>query len=516
MLGGMLTFHSGQVFAQVVTSWSFPLGGYVYSMPCVGADGTIYVGTQNYGYIYAIDSNGNQKWYLNCDVYATPALSTNGTIYLVYELTSGDWMAAISPSGIPLWYLPQQVNAGYSPAVSLVDGTIFVASATNSILAVNPDGSLKWTSSMAPEYFACSSPVVGADGTIYCGFYNSALSIGRLYAIRPDGSVKWYYQLSNYINTPSIDSTGTIIFGVPTPVNQVYAVKPDGTLKWNVAVAGLSYSSTCLVYSPPVVGVDGTIYISSAARLYALNPSDGSTKWVKDNGDLLAGPEYSNGPVIDTNGVIYYGASGQFGYGSVYAYNPDGSQAWAYSVNSEVECPLTITPDGKILVGATDSLKLIALKGTGSPLANSVWPAARRNISNTASLDNSGVRITTQPQSQIVRAGTNVVFNVVATGLQPLFYQWQKNGANIATATNFSYSILSVPTNASGSYAVVVSNNFSWLVSTSAVLQVIETNKPTIAITAPLSGALVTNATLNIQGTASDNLGFPIWFLAHD
>jgi outer membrane protein assembly factor BamB len=391
--------------AQVTQSWAFLLGGYVYSMPCVSADGTIYVGTQNSGYFYAINPDGSQKWYYNYDVYATPTLSTNGTIYLVYQLGNVGYLSAILPSHSVLWTCP--ADGWHSPAVSSIDGTIFVASATNSILAVNPNGSLKWVCSVAPEYLACSSPVVGADGTIYCGFYNSALSTGRLYAIRPDGSIKWYYQLSSNINTPSIDSTGTIIFGVPTPVNQVYAVKPDETLKWNVAVSGSSYYSTCLVYSPPVVGTDGTIYISTAARLYALNPTNGSTKWFKDNGAALAGPEYANGPVLDTNGMVYYGSMGSFGYGNVYAYNSDSSTAWTYSINSEVECPLAITQDGKILVGATDSLKLIALKGSGSPEANSIWPSARRNLANTASLDITVII----PVLGDKRQGANMIFS---------------------------------------------------------------------------------------------------------
>ena len=360
----VLFSYSRISFAQVSTSWTFSLGGYVYSMPCVGADGTIYVGTDNTGFFYAINPNGTEKWSLFCDVYANPTLGADGTIYLVYELTSGDWMAAISPSGNVVWYCPQHVAGWCAPAVSASDGTVYAPSLTNALLVINPaDGSVKWKCFVDPEFVPCSSPVVGKDGTIYCGFYNSALSVGRLYAIRLDGSaIKWYYQVNSNINAPAIDSNGTIIFGVPTPVNQVYAINSDGTKKWNVVVAGLSYSSTCLIYSPPVIGMDGTIYISSAARLYALNPANGSTKWVKDNGDLLAGPSYANGPVIDTNGLIYYGSSGNFGYGSVYAYNSDGSTAWTYSINSEVECPLAITQDGKILVGATDSLKLIALK----------------------------------------------------------------------------------------------------------------------------------------------------------
>ena len=393
MLIAISVLNAATTFGQVVTSWTFGLAGYNHCMPCVGADGTIYVGTENLGYFYAINPDGTKKWSLGCDVYANPALGTDGTIYLVYELTSGDWMAAISPSNAKvLWVFQQNVARGCAPAVSASDGTVYVAALTNALIAINPiNGSVKWKCVVDPEYVPCCSPVVGNDGTIYCGFYNYHFSLGRLYAIRPDGSAaRWHYEVGANINSLAIDSTGSIIFGVPIPINKVYAVNSDGTTKWTVSVPGsaLSYDPACEIYSPPVIGTDGTIYISTAARLYALKPSDGSTKWVKDNGGSAAGPEYPNGPVIDANGTVYYGSSGGgFGSGSVYAFNPDGSQSWAYSIGSEVEAPLTITQDGNILVCATDSLKLIALKASGSPLANSVWPSARRNLADTASLD---------------------------------------------------------------------------------------------------------------------------------
>src|SRR5206468_5134178 len=43
--------------------------------------------------------------------------------------------------------------------------------------------------------------------------------------------------------------------------------------------------------------------------------------------------------------------------------------------------------------------------------------------------------ITTAPANQTVTAGQTASFTVVAGGTAPLSYQWQKNGANIAGAT---------------------------------------------------------------------------------
>lgn len=181
---------------------------------------------------------------------------------------------------------------------------------------------------------------------------------------------------------------------------------------------------------------------------------------MKDNGAALAGPNYCNGPVIDTNGVIYYGSTGAFGYGSVYAFNSDGSPAWAYSVNSEVECPLAITPDGHIIVGATDSLKLIALKGSGSPLATSVWPAARRNLANMASHDYAISHPMFQPTRRMNNVLTFTWTAIVGKNYQLQFKtnllqaNWNNLGAVIPASGSTASTTDSITTNKQRFYRV--------------------------------------------------------------
>lgn len=65
--------------------------------------------------------------------------------------------------------------------------------------------------------------------------------------------------------------------------------------------------------------------------------------------------------------------------------------------------------------------------------------------------------INTQPQSANVAPGGNAGFSVVATGTH-LVYQWRKNGAPIAGATNASLNLANVQASDAGDYTVVVSN----------------------------------------------------------
>jgi hypothetical protein len=57
----------------------------VKSSPAVGADGTVYVGS-NDNNLYAIDAYGNQKWasafITGGDVFSSPVVGSDGTVYV--------------------------------------------------------------------------------------------------------------------------------------------------------------------------------------------------------------------------------------------------------------------------------------------------------------------------------------------------------------------------------------------------------------------------------------------------
>ncbi len=81
--------------------------------------------------------------------------------------------------------------------------------------------------------------------------------------------------------------------------------------------------------------------------------------------------------------------------------------------------------------------------------------------------------ISSHPQSQSVAAGSNVTFNVVAMGTEPLSYQWRRNGTSIVGATSSSYTISNVQVSHAGSYGVDVSNAAGSVPSQAASLTVI-------------------------------------------
>lgn len=114
--------------------------------------------------------------------------------------------------------------------------------------------------------------------------------------------------------------------------------------------------------------------------------------------------------------------------------------------------------------------------------------------------------ITEQPASQTVAAGQAVTFRVAASGVPPLRYQWQRNGADIAGATAATYTIASVSASDNGAvFRAVVSNDFGSATSNGATLTVLSNGAPTAAITSPTSGTSYAGGqTFTYAGTATD------------
>jgi hypothetical protein len=78
-----------------------------------------------------------------------------------------------------------------------------------------------------------------------------------------------------------------------------------------------------------------------------------------------------------------------------------------------------------------------------------------------------------QPTDQTVLVGQSATFSVSASGVAPLTYQWLKDGANIAGATNTTFSIASATTSDEGIYSAVVSNPGGSVTSSNVSLTVI-------------------------------------------
>ena len=114
--------------------------------------------------------------------------------------------------------------------------------------------------------------------------------------------------------------------------------------------------------------------------------------------------------------------------------------------------------------------------------------------------------ITTQPAAQSVLTGQTASFSVVATGTEPLAYQWKKNGTNIAGATTNTYTTPATSIADIGAalvYSVVVTNSAGTVTSNNASLAVLEAPAITVQPTAPSAITAGQTATFSVTATGT-------------
>lgn len=328
------------------TKWNYTLNTNesLSISPAVGPDGTIYLPTtiitrtHHYCDLKAINSDGTLKWNYtinngankNSYFTGTPAIAKDGTIY-----ASG-------------YYLMD--SGGYN----------------NFMLALNPDGTLKWKYADVGLH-GWTSPAIGNDGTIYtAGFYQgpkggSTGMYGVFYAINSDGTLKWKYSITDQGNSysfgaPAIGLDGTIYFTGEVAhyrhTGRLYAFNPDGALKWQKIIDPNPPYHAHLRTSP-FVAKDGTIIITPfyynnvdhTSVIYAFNP-DGTEKW-----NFNYNHTYMKGLAIANDGTIYAVGWYNSTQGIVYALKSDGTQKWNYTTNYALNYNPVIGHDGTIYFG---------------------------------------------------------------------------------------------------------------------------------------------------------------------
>lgn len=249
------------------------------SSPAIDFDGTVYICADG---VYAIKPNGSLKWHYNDPYYpvlcvrSSPSLNSSSCIFVAVN--------ASIPNPCSLWKLSANGNLLWkcnfneadfvfsSPAIA-TDGTIYVGAETstggnlNFIYAVNPDSTLKWKYTITDGRTVRSSPAIDADGTIYIGTKASYSSNAVLLALNPDRNLKWSYPIqtpnADIYCSPTIGSDGIIYFGAENCL--LHALNPDGTLNWAYDTKnGINWTS-------PAIANDGTIYIgNNSGNLFAI------------------------------------------------------------------------------------------------------------------------------------------------------------------------------------------------------------------------------------------------------
>ncbi|HRZ36110.1 MAG TPA: PQQ-binding-like beta-propeller repeat protein [Candidatus Paceibacterota bacterium] len=337
--------------------WSRLFTEGVRSPQAAGSDGTVYV-VSAAGALQALSATGQTNWVFVTDEgnsSAAPAVATDGTIYFA---TYAGKLHAVRADGVPLWAFTAGQRIWSSPAIGR-DGTIYFGCENRRLYAVRPDGVEKWA--FEAEFYISSSPAVADNGTVYFGSDG-----GTFYAVGPDGTLAWQVAVPPGVNSsPALGADGTVYFGAANS-GDVYALLPDGSIKWTATLPEPIGDAS------PVLAQDGTVYLASGTRLYALRPEDGQVRWsFGATGEIFATP------VVAADGTVLFGDIGR----RFHALAPDGTPRWELALEGKVTQPALLTAGG-LLVFPTDDNQLHAVT-ISLPPALSAWPQFHRHPERT-------------------------------------------------------------------------------------------------------------------------------------
>jgi hypothetical protein len=324
-----------------------------------------------------------------------------------------------------------------------------------------------------------------ADGT------NSAARFNWPYGIALDGAGNVF--VSDYFN------------------HTLRKITPAGRVSTLAGMAGLwgnadGTNSAARFFEPAGVAVDGggNVYVVDSGNQTIRKVTPVGTNWVVSTVAGLAGVSGSAGGV---------GSDARFCYPAGLAVNGAGSFSVADSGNNTIRVgwPITnaapmiftqpqgqsVNPGGSVTFTVTAAAMtplVYQWRFNSASIAGATGSSYTRTNAQAGDLGNYSVVITnqvgsvtssnallsligppsivTQPQDQIVVAGHSATFSVIASGTQPLNYQWWYNGNSLPGATAAVFTLGSASSTNAGLYSVVVTNPLSAAVSSNALLAV--------------------------------------------
>jgi len=284
--------------------WSFLTGGPIISSPAIGADGTLYVGSDDYN-LYALDSlTGTKKWSFAAGsfVHSSPALGLNHTLYVS---TSQNLYALDARTGAQKWSVPIGSSGPSSIAVGQT-GLVYYAGGTKFYALDGATGHTLWSLASpetlhAPIY---ASPALAADGTVYIALDDYLYALDGI-----SGATKWAYNFPKP-SPNTMEDVGSAAIGADGTVfvasRHLYAFSGQtGALIWKTADLG-----SC---GDPVVSQNGTVYIpilptSQNGVLYAFDAGTGTVKWQFRNNSTDESSLAFGSAAIGIDGTVYCGS----------------------------------------------------------------------------------------------------------------------------------------------------------------------------------------------------------------
>lgn len=240
-------------------------------------------------------------------------------------------------------FVPEQAHLGSDSVRVVVNGQPSNAVPLNVTQRV-PEGRVRWSFEADTDNL-WYRPALAPDGTVYLHS-----SEGFVYAIAPDGGLKWTQKVDWYpVVPPSCGPDGTLYVGT---LNKFYAISPAGQIRWQNSDPSAQH-----IQVATTIGPDGDLYgaFDGGIGAFAAHPANGSIRWSNTGDPLMLdygnpygteakfGPSRSGGPIDQMYVHMDF-------HRTLYAFSLDGQQRFAKSIAGTVSHEPAIGSDGMIFI----------------------------------------------------------------------------------------------------------------------------------------------------------------------
>ena len=404
------------------------------------------------GYLYGTTEYGTTNYSGTIFRIGTSGGATFKTLYTFGNVQDGYTYA-------PMAALAQATNGElYGTTTGLTGGTVFGFSPTTDAVT----NLYEFGSNPGDGYYPASPLIQASDGYLYGTTQSGgANGFGTIFKISTNGSYAadgTFAPLNSYSFGAETNQSGQPLDG--SDPNGLVEGTP-GTFYGTTEYGGPNNIQSA--YSPGA----GTLFrlstsnpIFTLATLYSFDQQN--QDGYNPIGSLVPA---ANGKFY---GVTQYG--GANGDGSIFACDTNGAVASVvWFTKSTGENP---QPNQGLTLGGDGNFYGVTAYGGTNHGDGTVYELSITTTGQTP-------QITSEPASQSVVAGGNVILQVAASGSGTLGYQWRFDGAKLANGTHVSgattatLTLSNVTTANAGSYEVIVTNSYGAATSTVAVVTVL-------------------------------------------
>lgn len=359
--------------------WSYWTENDISGSIALGSDGTVYaVDVTN---LYSLDPDGSLKWKCPHGLEGTlssPIVSPSGSVYI----GTNKGICVIDQNGSVMW----RSSTMASPSSIGPYGTCYAEIPSNDVynplptaVAINPDGTVKWTSS---DYYWGAS-AIGFTGTIYGVPTGSALLSSRVWAINPDGSLKWELKSGDYADNENLlIGPHELVFSTTYHYPATGGGVPSGTYLCVADANGTRVGLGSGTKMPSVIDQGGGIYSYSSYKYndtYRLNiyarDKAGNFKWETASGHFIG---YAL--TVDSGGTLY--STDEDGYLNAIK---NGGIRWKSRIGVSYGSP-AVADDGTIYAKSSE-LGIVAIASDSKGISEIGWARGQKNNRNSRAYD---------------------------------------------------------------------------------------------------------------------------------